>query len=291
MEHPSPVASLRHAIPYLRHHRGQTFVVKCGGEGLRTQEEALRVLEQLQVLHDLGVRVVFVHGGGTQANELAKRLGVEYTFVEGRRATSREMLQVSILALNGEVQATLLGACRKLGVDAVGLSGIDSGLIQAEPRSKVPIDFGHVGEIVGIDTKVLESLLDRGHLPIVSPLAADANGEPLNINADTVAAAIAVAIGASKLIMLTGAEGILETFGDPTTLISQLALTELEALIESGKLSGGMLPKSSAIHSALKGGVDRVHVIGFGYPDSILTELFTNEGCGTLISLTECDLL
>jgi acetylglutamate kinase len=284
------VQGLRMAAPYLRLYQSETFVVKFGGEAVSKPEGAKLLLEQVGVLQSLGIRVVVVHGGGPQATALADRLGAKSQFIDGRRVTDKDMLYALGLALNGEVQTTLLACASTLGVPAVGLSGISAGLIRAEKRPVEKVDFGFVGDIVDVDANVLVDLLEAGYLPIVSSLCVDQDGQCLNVNADTVASQIAVAIGAAKLVLVTGARGILSDPGDPGSLISHMTLSELEALGEAGVLKDGMSPKSAGISAALIGGVKRVHVISYDYPDSILVEVFTNEGCGTLVVEDESEL-
>lgn len=285
------IAALRHAVPYLRLFRDSTFVVKVGGEALARPGGADALLEQIGVLHSLGVRIVLVHGGGVQADALAQRLGVEFEKVEGRRRTSPEMVDAMVLALNGEARAALLSAARKLGIPAVGISGMDAGFVEAHRRGPTPlasggtVDLGEVGDIERVDSGLLYDLLEWGYLPIVSPLAGDAEGNWLNTNADTVAAEIAVALGAAKAIFMTGAPGVLADVDDPHSLISELTLDEMEAMIADGSIQGGMIPKASAIARCLRGEVSRVHVVSHTLPDALLTEVFTNEGSGTLIRL------
>lgn len=288
-----PVAGLRAALPYLKHFRDQLFVVKCGGETLQDRDALESLVEQIALLHQLGIKVILVHGGGDQATKLGNALGVESQFVDGRRVTSPEFVDVMVMALNGQSQGEILSVARKLGVGAVGVSGISAGLIQAVKRSAVETksgavqDYGQVGDIVDVDPTVLKVLLDGGLLPIVSPISADDHGTLLNINADQVASALAVALGAAKLIVVTTPRGIMADIGDPQSLISQLNLDELAELEESGKVQGGMWPKASAIRTALEGGVASAHVISYRFPDALLTEIFTNEGCGTMICLGE----
>jgi len=284
----SPVQALRHALPYLEHYRGKLFVIKCGGEALEHPAHLASLVEQIAVLHQLGTRIILVHGGGTQATELAKKLGYEPQFVDGRRVTTPETLESTIMAINGAAQATILAACRKQNLNAVGLSGIDSGIIQATKRPPVKTsegttDFGQVGDILNVNKAPIENLLSTETIPIISPISADDQGQILNINADDVAAQIATHLGATKLILITSPRGILSDPADSNSLISQLTLNELESLQSDGTISTGMLPKSKAIRTALESGVERVHVISYQFPDSLLTEVFTNEGCGTLI--------
>jgi len=210
--------------------------------------------------------------------------------VAGRRVTDESALAVATLVLNGDVNTRLLAACRKIGLPAVGVSGVDAGLIGAHRRAPVrvaglsePVDFGFVGDIDAVDTAVLRKLLDNGLMPVVSPLSADESGTLLNINADTVAAALGAALGAEKLILCTGAPGILGDLADPGSLISYTDVRGLRRLREEGRIADGMLPKAKAIEDAIRGGVRRVHVVSYQAPEGILGEVFTNEGTGTLI--------
>jgi acetylglutamate kinase len=284
------IRALKSAAPYIRLYKGKTFVVKAGG-GVFGDTEATRVLiEQIAILHYFGVRVVMVHGGGPQTTEISEALGVSARMVEGRRITDQKAIDVAAMVLNGLINTRILGICRDLNIDAVGISGVDAGLVRAHRRPPVKIastgetvDYGFVGDIDGIDTTVVRKLLDNGLMPVISPLSADETGALLNINADTVAAAIGAALGAEKLILCTGAPGILERVEDPTSVISYTDLRGLQRLREEGRIVEGMLPKAKAIESAIQGGVRRIHVVSYKSPEGILSEVFTNEGSGTLI--------
>jgi acetylglutamate kinase len=283
------IRALRSAAPYIRLYKGKTFVVKVGG-GVFADAAATRVLiEQIAILHYFGVRVVLVHGGGPQLTELSAALGVPTHMVEGRRVTDQKAIDVTAMVLNGLINTRLLGICRALDIEAVGLSGVDAGLVRAHRRAPVKsstgelIDFGLVGDIAAVNTSVLKKLLDNGLMPIVSPLSADESGTLLNINADTVAAALGAALVAEKLILCTGAPGILGDVNDPGSLISYTDVPGLKRLREEGRIADGMLPKAKAIEDALRGGVQRVHVVSYQSPEGILGEVFTNEGTGTLI--------
>src|SRR5579872_273679 len=284
------IRALKNAAPYIRMYKGKTFVVKAGG-GVFADIATTRVLiEQIAILHYFGVRVVVVHGGGPQLTDLSEALGVPTRMVEGRRVTDQKSIDVTAMVLNGLINTRILGMCRDLNIDAVGISGVDAGLVRAHRRPPVKVgtsdelvDFGFVGDIDGIDTTVIRKLLDNGLMPVISPLSADETGVLLNINADTVAAALGAALGAEKLILCTGAPGILERLEDPGSLISYTDLRGLARLREEGRLQDGMLPKAKAIENALLGGVRRVHVVSYKAPEGILGEVFTNEGTGTLI--------
>jgi acetylglutamate kinase len=283
------VTALRHAAPYIRMYKGKVFVLKAGGEAFDTAESVRRLVEQIGILHQVGIRVVLVHGGGPQSTALAERLEVDAHFVDGRRVTDAQALGVMTMVLNGEINTQIVAACRGLGVPAVGISGVDAGLVSAVKRPPVrsdngqAVDYGYVGDIRKVDPTVLDNLLDDNLVPIVSPLSADDAGTLLNINADTVAAALAGRLGAEKLILATGAPGILENLDDPRSLISYVDREGLKRLRSEGKLSAGMLPKVTAIEHALSTGVPRVHVISYSQPDGLLLEVFTNEGTGTLV--------
>ncbi len=284
------IRALRSAAPYIRMYKGKTFVVKAGGGVFADPQATRSLVEQIAILHHFGVRVVLVHGGGPQLTELAEALGVPTRLVDGRRITDQRLIDVSAMVLNGLINTRVLGMCRHLNIEAVGISGVDAGLVRAHKRAPVRltadgelVDFGFVGDIDTVDITVLRKLLDNGLMPVVSPLSADEAGTLLNINADTVAAAIGAALQAEKLILCTGAPGILASIDDPRSLISYTDLNGLKRLREEGRIAAGMLPKAKAIEDAIRGGVRRVHVVSYQSAEGILGEVFTNEGTGTLI--------
>src|SRR6516225_8893590 len=250
------VRALKSAAPYIRMYKGKTFVVKAGGGVFAEMATTRALVEQLGILHYFGVRVVLVHGGGPQLTELSAALGVPTRMIEGRRVTDEKSIEITAMVLNGLINTRVLGICRDLNIDAVGISGVDAGLVRAHRRP---------------------------------PLALAADGEPddfgtlLNINADTVAAAIGAALGAEKLLLCTGPPCILSNLDDPGSLISYTDLRGLKRLRDEGRIAAGMLPKAKAIEEALRGGVRRVHVVSYLSPEGILGEVFTNEGTGTLI--------
>lgn len=283
------VSALKHAAPYIRLFKGKVFVIKAGGEIFADAEKARALIEQVGILHQVGIRVVLIHGGGPQSTELASALGLDTTFVDGRRVTDGESMDVATMVLNGQINTRILATCRDLQIPAVGISGVDAGLIRAHKRPPVErdgdstVDYGFVGDIESVEADILKKQLDNGLMPVVSPISCDEQGTILNINADTVAAAIAAELDAEKLILATGASGILEDVNDPTSLISYIDRTALQKLRDSGSLADGMLPKAAAIDAAISNGVRRVHIISSKLPDSILLEVFTNEGTGTLV--------
>ena len=283
------ITALRAAVPYLRLFQGKTFIIKAGGEVVADRERTAALMEQVGILHRLGIRVVVVHGGGGQATELAGRLGLETRFVEGRRVTDAPTREVATMILNGSVNTAIVAVCRRLRVPALGISGVDAGLVHATRRPPVEVegegevDFGYVGDVESVEAGVLERILEDRFVPVVSPLSADEDGEVLNVNADVIAARLAIDLKAEKLILLTGAPGILEDSSDPSSLVSYTDLKGLDALRRAGALKSGMLPKVTSIRDALAGGVARVHVISHRVRDSLLLEVFTNEGSGTLV--------
>jgi acetylglutamate kinase len=294
MNRPDPsvaVRALKSAAPYIRMYKNKVFVIKAGGAVFGDEASTRNLIEQVAILHQVGIRTVLVHGGGPQLDHIQATLGLETKMVNGRRVTDQKSLEVTAMVLNGLINTRILAICRALDIEAVGLSGVDAGLIRAHKRAPVTaadgsgetIDYGFVGDIDSVNVGVIEKLLDNGLMPVVSPLSADSNGTLLNINADTVAAALGGALAAEKLVLCTGAPGILERSTDTSSLISYTDLRGLGRLREAGSLTDGMLPKASAIESAIRGGVRRVHVITYKSPDSLLAEIFTNEGTGTLV--------
>ena len=294
MNRPDPsvaVRALKSAAPYIRMYKGKIFVIKAGGAVFDDEAATRALIEQVAILHQVGIKVVLVHGGGPQLDAVQKSLGIETRMVHGRRVTDTQTIDVTAMVLNGSINTHILSICRELDIEAIGLSGVDAGLIRAHKRPPTPVagataetvDYGFVGDIDAVNVDVLHKLLDNGLMPVVSPLSADSHGVLLNINADTVAAAIGGAVAAEKLILCTGAPGILERATDPTSVISYTDVKGLQALRAQGSLLDGMLPKATAIEAAIRSGVRRVHVISYKSTDSLLAEIFTNEGTGTLV--------
>jgi acetylglutamate kinase len=294
MNRPDPsvaVRALKSAAPYIRMYKNKVFVIKAGGAVFSDEASARGLIEQVAILHQVGIKTVLVHGGGPQLDRLQASLGIDTRMINGRRVTDQKSIDVTAMALNGLINTRILAICRALDIEAIGLSGVDAGLIRAHKRPPVPIaegstetvDYGFVGDIDSVNSAVLEKLLENGLMPVVSPLSADSQGTLLNINADTVAAAIGGALSAEKLLLCTGAPGILERVEEPSSVISYTDIQGLRQLREQGSLKDGMLPKASAIEHAIRSGVRRVHVISYKSADSLLAEVFTNEGTGTLV--------
>ena len=288
-EQAAAIRAMRSAAPYIRMYKGKVFIVKVGGAVFANAAATRSLVEQVAILHQVGIRVVLVHGGGPQLDEMQRSLGLEPRMVDGRRVTDEKTVDITIMVLNGLLNTRLLGICRELGIRAVGLSGVDGGLVRARKRAPVrasdgsTVDYGQVGDIEGTDPDVLQKLLDAGYMPVVSPLSCDDHGTMLNVNADIVAANVGAALGAEKLLLCTGATGIFEDLSDPSTLVSYTDLAGLKRLQAKGSFADGMMPKAAAIEAAIRGGVRRVHVISYRSTDALLAEVFTNEGLGTLI--------
>ena len=286
---------LREALPYIQRFKGKTFVVKLSGKVTDEAAVLASLVEELALLHQVGIRVCVVHGGGKQLTELAAQLGVEQTIINGRRVTDDATLDMAKMIFAGKINTDILAALRMRGIHAVGLSGVDGNIVHAERRppkeiinqatgAREHVDFGHVGDIIEIDDRLLHVLLDHNYLPVVSSLGADAEGRVFNINADTIAAEIAVRLEAEKLILLSDVDGIYLRAGDPNTKLSRLSVEEAEALLRDGVATGGMIPKLQSIIELLRRGVRTAHIIKGSQRNALLSEVFTDEGTGTMIA-------
>lgn len=285
---PDPVLSMKLALPYLRLYQGKVFVTKIGGAVLGDAEALHGLVEEASLLYRMGIRLVLVHGGGPQVDALAARLDVPQQRVAGRRVTSADTLEVAKMALAGQVNTDLLASFAAHGTPAIGLSGVDAGLLRARRRPPVeidgrPVDYGLVGDIEAVDLAPLRCLLGGSFVPVVASLAVDAGGQVLNVNADTIAARLAVELEAEKLIVVTSVAGLFADREDPSSLVSYADLEDLAGLRARGAVAGGMLPKLAACEAALRGGVPRVHLIDGTKPETLLREIFTNEGAGSLL--------
>jgi acetylglutamate kinase len=287
---------LREALPYIQRFQGKTFVVKFSGKVTEDHDRLMTLAEELALLHQVGIRVCVVHGGGKQLTQLAEKLGVEQTIIEGRRVTDDDTLEMAKMIFAGKINTDILAALRHRGVHAVGLSGIDGNIVHAErrpPRQVVDratgesarVDFGHVGDILQIDARLLTVLLDHGYLPVISSLGADAEGKVFNINADTIASEIAVQLQAEKLVLLSDVDGIYLRAGEPETKLSRLSAAEAGELVKSGTATGGMIPKLQSIINLLSRGVKSAHIIDGNSRNTLLAEVFTDQGTGTMISM------
>jgi len=288
---PEHLDLLRQALPYINRFKGKTFVVKIGGEVAEDGPVLRTFCEEVALLAQVGIRVVMVHGGGKQATDLCEKLGIEPKMVGGRRVTDERTLDVVMMVFAGKINTEILSALRRAGAEAVGISGVDGGILNAvkRPPRKVfnektgreeVVDFGHVGDIESVDPKLLTTLLAADFIPVVASLGGDDAGNILNINADTVAAEIASALKAEKLILASSVDGILR--GD-RSLISRTTPEELGRLIQEGVITGGMIPKAQSACEALLEGVGSVHIINGRKPATLLAEVFTDTGAGTMI--------
>ena len=287
------IAGLKGALRYVRAYRDQTFVVKLGGDVLKDPTALDHVAGQLALLHSLGIRLVVVHGGGPQASDLQRRLGQEPQMVAGRRVTDEAALEAVKMAFAGTLNTDLVAALREHEIQAVGLTGVDGDLLTARRRPPVrvvddngverTVDYGHVGDIAGVDPRVVTTLLDGRFVPVIASLAGDGDGNVFNVNADTVAESVAVALRAMKLIFLTAVPGVLRDRSDAATLVTFADPDDLTELMASGALAGGMRPKVEACIRAATGGVERTHIIDGRSPDALLLEVFTGAGVGSMI--------
>ena len=280
---PDTAKVLIEALPYIQRFAGQTVVVKYGGNALSGTEHAdpLDVFAQdIVMLRAVGIRPVVVHGGGPQINAMLERLGVKSEFRDGRRVTDDATMQVVRMVLTGEVNPSIVSAINARGGRAVGLSGADDGMITVVQRDT---NLGFVGDVTGVRTAVLEQLLDDGCIPVIATIGVDASGQTYNINADSVAAAVAGALGAAKLLYLTDIEGLRRDVSDASSLISKLSAAELANLLGDGTIAGGMIPKAESCLEAVALGVPAVHILDGRVAHVTIIELFTDAGIGTMV--------
>lgn len=277
------------ALPYIRRFAGQTVVIKYGGRAMVSQELKEAVITDCVLLKAVGIHPVLVHGGGTEIDAMLQRLGKEWRFVRGQRVTDEETMAIVEMVLAGKVNKEIVALINKLGGKGIGLSGKDANLIEARKKSLRPapgeeaVDLGYVGEIVRVNPEIIEAMKNDGYIPVIAPIGVGKDGESYNINADYVAGEVAAALGANKLVLLTDVEGILADRDDPTSLLSVVRVSEVPELIRKGVIAGGMIPKIECCVQALKKGVGRVHIIDGRIPHSILLEVFTDEGVGTMV--------
>ena len=268
------------ALPYIRRYTGKIVVVKYGGNAMVNEQLKQQVMEDVVLLWLIGVKVVLVHGGGPEISQIMGKLGKEAVFVDGLRVTDRETVDIVQMVLAGKINKTLVNLLEMHGGQAMGISGMDGRLIEAEMRDE---RLGFVGEVTKVNIAPVTDLLEKGYIPVISTLGCDRQGNAYNINGDTAAAHVAGALGAERLIMLSDIPGLLRDKDDPSTLIPELTITEAHALREQGVISGGMIPKVECCIQAIRQGVKKVIIMDGRVPHSILMELLTDEGAGTMV--------
>ena len=279
------VRVLSEALPYIQKFAGRTIVIKYGGAAMKDSTLKAKVIRDIVFLSCVGVRPVVVHGGGPEINTWLKKLNIASLFKDGLRVTDAATMDVVEMVLAGRVNKELVSLISRAGALAVGLCGKDGNLIQARPVGKEGVGF--VGEVTSVDTGLVESLVNSGYVPVISSVAADENGQAYNINADTVAGEIAAALQAEKLILLTDTPGILYDYHDPSTLLKKLDIQKARDLIDRGIVSGGMIPKVSCCVRSLAQGVKAAHILDGRLPHSLLLEVLTDEGIGSMIVASE----
>lgn len=285
------VSILLEALPYLRTYKNKVFVVKLGGEVIQDEDHLYSIASDVALMNRVGVRILLVHGGGPQANQLSERLGVKPVFVAGRRVTDAATLEITKMVFAGTINTGIISALRRAGAAAVGLSGVDAHLVSAKRRpvkrvrdpetgTETDVDFGHVGDIEAVDVSLLKILLEHEYVPVLSSLGADEEGHVYNINADTVAAELAVALQADKLLVMTNVAGVMRA----GKVIQGLTTVEAGKLMKSGVVTKGMLPKLTGVVSAVDRGVAKATILSGLAAHTLLEETFTEKGSGTLIT-------
>ena len=279
------------ALPYIQEFYGKTIVIKYGGNAMVGDELKEKVMQDIALMKYVGIRPVIVHGGGPEITGFLKKVGKQSSFVAGLRVTDAETVEIAEMVLDGNVNSEIVNLLNHRGVRAVGLSGKDAGLIEARKKLATvydgdmakKVDIGYVGEVAKVNTALLEDLLDQDYVPIIAPIGVGKDGESYNINADYVAAEIAGALQAEKLLLLTDIEGIYKDFNDKSTFISTLHLPEAREYIKEGIIAGGMIPKVEACLTALEQGAGKTHIIDGRLDHSIILEVFTSKGIGTQV--------
>ena len=273
-------AVLVETLPYIQHFAGEVVVIKLGGNAMVDDELATQFAQDIVLMHSVGIRPVVVHGGAPQIGGMLDRVGMKSQFVDGLRVTDSDTLDIARMVLVGKVNRDIVSSINIHGPLAVGISGEDAGLITAKSHSK---ELGFVGEVQDVNPSLIEGLLKEGHIPVISSIGADGNGQSYNINADTVASSLATALKAKRIIYLTDIEGLRADMENPESHISKITTSNLKEMIESGTISGGMIPKARACLEAIDAGVGSAHMIDGRVPHVILLELFTDSGIGTMV--------
>jgi acetylglutamate kinase len=282
-------AILVEALPYIRRFAGQTVVLKYGGAAMAAANLKQAVMQDVALMKFVGMHPVVVHGGGPEVSAMMERLGKKAEFVDGLRVTDAETVEIAQMVLVGKTNREIVAALNAQGVPAVGLSGQDASLLVARKhihrsvKTGELVDLGFVGDVSAVNTRLIRDLTAAGYVPVIAPIAVGEGGQAFNVNADTVAGEVAAALGAQKLVLLTDVEGVRADPKDPATLVSKLSGREIARWLQEGKLEGGMIPKVEACLRALDGGVNQVHIIDGRVPHSMLLEVFTDQGVGTMV--------
>jgi len=273
------------ALPYFKQYVGKTIVVKYGGNAMLNEDLKKAVMQDIVLLSTIGIRTVLVHGGGPEINAMLEKTGKESKFINGLRYTDAETMEIVQMVLTGKLNKDIVGLLLQAGGKAVGLSGVDAGLLRAKKIDKDGVDLGFVGDVTEVNPRLLETLLNDGYIPVVSTVALGEQGDSnrYNINADTAAAKIAVALKAEKFVQLTNVPGLLRDVNDPASLISRLDHKDIPALVDQGVISAGMIPKIECNIEALEGGVPRTYIIDGRVPHALLIEMFSDRGIGTML--------
>ena len=282
---------LMDALPYIQEFYGTTVVIKYGGNAMINEALKENVMRNVALMKFVGIQPILVHGGGPEITGFLKKVGKESSFVSGLRVTDEETVEIAEMVLDGKLNSEIVSLLNLRGVRAVGLSGKDAGLIKAKKKLAAvyesdavrEVDIGYVGEVTAVDTRIITDLLQQDYVPVIAPIGMGEHGESYNINADYVAAEIAGALRAEKLLLLTDVEGVYKDFADKSSLISQLQLEEAKAYIRSGVIDGGMIPKVEACLRALEAGAHKAHIIDGRLDHSIILEIFTSRGIGTMV--------
>ena len=274
------------SLPYFKQWVGKVVVVKYGGNAMLNEELKQAVMQDIVLLNTIGIHVVLVHGGGPEINNMLEKVGKESKFINGLRYTDGETMEIVQMVLAGKLNKEIVGILTQQGGKAVGLCGIDSGLLRAKKIEKDGVDLGFVGEVTEVHPEIITSLLDQGFIPVISTVALGEGNDTnrYNINADTAAAKIAVALNAEKFVQLTNVPGVLMNIEDPSSLIKRVAKEAVPSMIATGVISSGMIPKIECCLEALRGGVSRTHIIDGRVPHSLLIEMFSDRGIGTMLS-------
>jgi len=277
------------ALPYFKEFVGKTVVVKYGGNAMLNEDLKAAVMQDIVLLNTIGIRTVLVHGGGPEINAMLDRVGKESKFVNGLRYTDAETMEIVQMVLTGKLNKDIVGLLLQAGGKAIGVSGVDAGLLRAKKIDKDGVDLGLVGDVTEVNPGILESLLDQDYIPVVSTVAVGEQGDMnrYNINADTAAAQVAVALKAVKFVQLTNVPGVLADVNDSGSLIKRITEAEIPSLVESGVISSGMIPKVECCLAAISGGVPRTHIIDGRVPHALLIEMFSDRGVGTMITRNE----